>query len=677
MTPPPTVGALFAGYEGIGLAVEEVFGALPAWFSEFEKAPSKILAAHYPDVPNLGDITKIKWSPDCPRCGAFTRVRRSPGALRVPVGYTCSSCGREHGLSLRQRQMRALGIEIASPVDLITGGSPCQDLSHAGKRAGLKAGTRSGLWASMCDAIDIIRPSLVVWENVRGALSAEASAGDLESCEFCVGDAGGTHLRALGRVLGDLAELGYDAAWCSLRAADVGAPHGRYRVFVLAWPAADADDDGRGQQLTRGLAAAQPGPEDPARDAPDPLVVGRRAQRVDGLRPEGLGGREAPLRRGLNWGSPEWRELALLKTPTSQLAVNGGSQHPNKRKAGGHGPTLADEVEHLLPTPVVNDMGAGKSPDAWDAWTERLKKSSGNGNGHGASLSIEALRMLPTPQAADGSGAMADRRAISGYGPALRDVSALMPTPTTAPTTGNGHARNLGAEAKLMPTPSVADATGGHATRSGARSDELLLPGLVKTLIPTPRATRGGSGTETMYGLGAERSDDDRPQGQVLLPTPTASDSNSSGGAVGTSNVTLTDATTRADSRGIDFGAYGPAVERWERVLGRAAPSPTEPTGKGGAERLSPRFVEWMMGLPAGWVTGESVAQWRARLAARHAGSDIAPVGMRGSLARRQIGISRNEELKALGNGVVPQQAAAAIRYLLQVAADRPSAAAA
>jgi len=47
----------------------------------------------------------------------------------------------------------------------------------------------------------------------------------------------------------------------------------------------------------------------------------------------------------------------LLKTPTAQLAVNGGSQHPDKRKAGGHGPTLADEVEHLLPTPRATDTG--------------------------------------------------------------------------------------------------------------------------------------------------------------------------------------------------------------------------------------------------------------------------------------------------------------------------------
>ena len=75
------------------------------------------------------------------------------------------------------------------------------------------------------------------------------------------------------------------------------------------------------------------------------------------------------------------------------------------------------------------------------------------------------------------------------------------------------------------------------------------------------------------------------------------------------------------------------AIRRWERVLGRPAPSPTELSAKG-AQRLSPRFVEFMMGLPAGWVT------------------DVP-------------GLSRNEQLKALGNGVVPQQAAAALRLLL------------
>lgn len=79
------------------------------------------------------------------------------------------------------------------------------------------------------------------------------------------------------------------------------------------------------------------------------------------------------------------------------------------------------------------------------------------------------------------------------------------------------------------------------------------------------------------------------------------------------------------------WGVYGPAIRRWEQVLGRAAPPPTE-RGKGG-QRLSPRFVEFMMGLPAGWVT------------------DV-------------LGLPRNAQLKALGNGVVPQQAAAALRAL-------------
>src|SRR5690606_3188337 len=61
-----------------------------------------------------------------------------------------------------------------------------------------------------------------------------------------MGDGAADHpMRALGAVLADLADIGYDAAWCGLRAADVGAPHGRFRVFILARPAADTEHDGR------------------------------------------------------------------------------------------------------------------------------------------------------------------------------------------------------------------------------------------------------------------------------------------------------------------------------------------------------------------------------------------------------------------------------------------------
>lgn len=77
------------------------------------------------------------------------------------------------------------------------------------------------------------------------------------------------------------------------------------------------------------------------------------------------------------------------------------------------------------------------------------------------------------------------------------------------------------------------------------------------------------------------------------------------------------------------FGVYAPAIRRWEQVTGHPAPPPTEPTGRGGAHRLSARFAEWMMGLPPEWVTG--------------------------------ILISRTEQLRAIGNGVVPQQAAYAL----------------
>lgn len=180
-----TLGELFAGYGGLGLAVEEVFNARLAWYAEFDPSASKIMAHHWPDLTNYGDVTAVDWA-------------------SVP------------------------------PVDIISGGSPCQDLSLAGARRGMTQGTRSNLWESMREAIATIKPTYVVWENVRGALSAHAtSASDVEHGDGPVGGATTGHLRALGRVLGDLADLGYDCEWHGLRASDIGAPHQRFRVFLL------------------------------------------------------------------------------------------------------------------------------------------------------------------------------------------------------------------------------------------------------------------------------------------------------------------------------------------------------------------------------------------------------------------------------------------------------------
>lgn len=107
----------------------------------------------------------------------------------------------------------------------------------AGKRAGLVEGTRSGLWGKFAEGISVLRPKYVVAENVRGLLSAKADS-RMEPCPSCMGvhNPGGRKpaMRALGAVLGDLADLGYDAQWTTIRASDVGACHRRERVILLA-----------------------------------------------------------------------------------------------------------------------------------------------------------------------------------------------------------------------------------------------------------------------------------------------------------------------------------------------------------------------------------------------------------------------------------------------------------
>lgn len=205
------VGELCAGYGGLGLAVEWVMGAGTAWLAEIDPAARRVLATHWPDVPLYGDITAIDW----------TTVPR---------------------------------------VDVLAGGTPCQDLSIAGRRAGMAEGTRSGLWAAMRTAIAALAPSFVIWENVSGARSAPAvSALESDPGRVGAGDlAGQPALRALGRVLGDLAALGYDSEWRSVRASDIGACHRRERVFVLAWHAAPvADTVGVSGKLRRSPVAGE------------------------------------------------------------------------------------------------------------------------------------------------------------------------------------------------------------------------------------------------------------------------------------------------------------------------------------------------------------------------------------------------------------------------------------
>ena len=120
--------------------------------------------------------------------------------------------------------------------------------------------------------------------------------------------------------------------------------------------------------------------------------------------------------------------------------------------------------------------------------------------------------------------------------------------------------------------------------------------------------------------------------GEILLPTPQVDDSKNTGHNQ-TRRSTLA-SEVWATERATNWGKFRPAIRKWEEIMGRESPSPTNPDGTDGAARLSSAFTEWMMGLPKGWVTDS--------------------------------GLNRNQELKACGNGVVPQQAELALRVLLQ-----------
>lgn len=165
-----TFGSLFAGIGGIDLGLERS-GMVCAFQVEINDFCQKVLSKHWPKVLRFADIRELSGA-DLPR------------------------------------------------VDVLAGGFPCQDLSSAGKKAGID-GEKSGLWAEFARLVCEIRPRAVIVENVPGLL-----------------------VSGMARVLGDLAELGYDAQWDSISAHSVGAPHIRDRVFIQAY-CRDTDKDSR------------------------------------------------------------------------------------------------------------------------------------------------------------------------------------------------------------------------------------------------------------------------------------------------------------------------------------------------------------------------------------------------------------------------------------------------
>lgn len=277
--PRPRIGSLCSGAGGLDLAVEHATGAQTIWHAEYDADASKVLAARWPGIPNNRDITATDWA----------------------------------------------GVE---PIDILTAGYPCQPFSAAGQRKGTD--DERHLWPYVAQAIRVLRPRLVVLENVAGHRSLGFDC-----------------------VLADLAGMRYVGSWCSLRASDVGAPHRRERLFVVAHPAGDRWDQGRSESagfLGRSDAAFGGGEDNGVDLLPTPSVA------------DGMGGHLARSgTRGdellLSGVAKAYAEGALLPTP-SAADGNGGGRYNSE----GHQSTLPGTVRDLLPTPRRSDGDGGPNP---------------------------------------------------------------------------------------------------------------------------------------------------------------------------------------------------------------------------------------------------------------------------------------------------------------------------
>jgi len=314
----------------------------------------------------------------------------------------------------------------------------------------------------------------------------------------------------------------------------------------------------------------------------------------------------------------EVAEAELLPTPSTSNR-DGNTQN---NRGDLLLPGVAEQVE-LLPTPVVTDSESARNSTAGrsvphtghsgDTLLDALTiagladhgsllatdaASSGPSDGGRHTPQLRAVDdLLPTPTATDAERGQTHED-DGKRGGRMSSTDVLFPTPTTEPQTGNGHARDLGGEVTLLPTPAAGQFNDSEdAEQWQARHDAYAGKG--------DDATRSG------------------------LPLPVAVQALEDGPE---------DAT--GDGERVRWGKYRAAILRTQAVAGRLAPSPTKADGKGGKRRLAALFVEWMMLLPLGWVSGVP-------------------------------GISRRDQLKALGNGVVPLQASVATVILLGRVSER------
>jgi DNA (cytosine-5)-methyltransferase 1 len=272
---------LFTGIGGFSLAASWVWGEELdlAGFCEQDAYCGKVLKKNFPDVPIYPDIKELRgeWFQD---------------------------------------------------IDLITGGFPCQDISVAGKGAGID-GKRSGLWTEMCRLIGEVRPRYALIENVPMLIH-----------------------RGLERVLCDLAEIGYDAEWQVIGADDVGARHKRKRIWIVAHTQSEGREcgstgkQGIDSQCRTGLSGRH-----------DTGTVAEEGETVAYPVSTGL------ERRGASGGKNSGRELASSERRQTPIDVGHPSSNP---QAVAHADTET--------VPDTNTTGLGGSEETGNLEIQRTQR---------------------------------------------------------------------------------------------------------------------------------------------------------------------------------------------------------------------------------------------------------------------------------------------------------------
>ena len=584
------LGSLFSGIGGLDLGLERTLGCEIEWACEADSHCRGVLAARWPEAALHDDVRGL----------------------------------------------------VPAPCDVICGGFPCQDISLAGKGAGL-AGERSGLWYEMLRVVGIVRPMFVVIENV-GALVK----------------------RGLATVAEGLAGLGYAVEWQTITALSVGALHIRSRVFVVAHRMANVGvfrDPGvvertfAAHRAPGGIWAAEPA------GVPRTVTRAQMAPSVRRSRLKALGNAVVPqvaevvgacLRGAID--APRapvgWRAIGVVTDGEARTAPDlFGATAPVAMPACGalvHGTLyetrpLCDlrtaKARHAaVPGPFSLPM---PTPTAGDANSSGSRNTAASAAHPGVSLT-DAIRgddgmgrrtTVPTPTAKLGdarrgapSASVGADRLRSGRSN-LDDAvaSGIIPTPQgyakgKPENSEPGLApldiavRGMYGRTGLLPTPRLNRGPSMDAKHAS-------LDGIVG-LLPTPTATEYGSSQNGVNGLGGEN---ERPSARTpslstmarrglgplgVVPTRRASDWRSGRTSAATRErnsrplCEVVMAAQDADRRvRIHRRRAAPMLGvRAVRVVRDAAHAP--PTG-----HLNPGWVEWLMGFPAGWFDVAAMVQ--------------------------------------------------------------------